>query len=836
MKTNIPTYDELAQKVRDLERRLARTKKEMASEKRHVILESIGEGYYEMSLKGHFKVVNSALARMLGFSKAQLLGMNSAEFVDARTARSAFRLFHQIYKKGSSLKGAQWAFTRKDGSTCFIETSAYPISDEQGETVGFRGIVQDISVSKRTEMALKVQTAYAEAFINIAPEAIVILDTEDRVIRINHEFTKLFGYTPEEAVGEHLNNLIIPDALKDKANALNHRLKCGKRVETETLRQSKGGQLIDVSVLAAPVRLDDERLGIYAIYRDITKRKKAEKALKESEERHRIVLEAAPDPIVVFDMVRQVIYVNPAFTRVFGWTPSECIGRKIDFVAEEDQKALQDICHIVSGGESFSGIETWRLTKSGTRVDVSISGACFFDSNSAPIGCILTFQDISERKKAQEEICFIAYHDTLTGLKNRKAFYMCLEKKLNGGGRRARDHDRWALLFMDLDRFKYVNDSLGHDAGDELLKEVARRLRECLRTSDHIFRLGGDEFTVILESLHRDTDVTRVVRKIRNAVSGPLDVKGHKLYVSVSIGISLFPADGTDVEVLVKNADMAMYSAKESGEGYRFFTEEMNLRAVERMELENSLRNAVQNDELVVYYQPLVDSRSRILGMEALLRWQHPALGLVKPSVFIPLAEETGLIVPIGEWVLQTACLHTKKLQALHHRSLHVAVNLSARQFREPDLVACVEKALRISGLAPECLKLEVTESSIMENPEEAIVKMTALQEKGVRFSIDDFGTGYSSLSYLRRFPIDTLKIDRSFVSESLANQDDQEIIRTIIMMAKNLNIETIAEGVENRAQQEFLNCQGCRIMQGYYFGRPMTYDDFRDILKYNLE
>jgi len=565
--------------------------------------------------------------------------------------------------------------------------------------------------------------------------------------------------------------------------------------------------------------------------REIEVRKQTESALRESEEKHRIVLEAAPDPVAVCDMEERVTYINPAFTRVFGWTLDEILGRQIEFMPTEQLPETKTIMASLRHCEPFSGIETYRLNKEGHKVDVSISGSFFYDSQGEPMGSVLTFQDISERKRVEEEIAFIAYHDVLTGLPNRKSFYRCLEEKLNQSLRRIGD-SKWALLFMDLDRFKYVNDTLGHDAGDELLKGMADRLSNCLRKSDHVFRLGGDEFTIILNNLLNDIDIAQVVSKIRKAVSLPWTIKETEVFTTASIGISVYPDDGKTVEVLVKNADMAMYVAKEEGDGYRFFTEEMNIKAIERMNMGNNLRTALERRQFIVYYQPLVGDVQQIVGAEALLRWQHPLMGLVNPDKFIHLAEETGIIVPIGEWVLLTACKQAKRWHDMGYKGLYVAVNLSTRQFREKNLTETIERILDETGLSPNYLKLEVTESGIMEDPEAAIAKMNRLRSKGIRFSIDDFGTGYSSLSYMKRFPIDTLKIDRSFIVESATNRDDREIIKTIISMARNLNIETVAEGVENKDQQDFLSSQGCRMMQGYYFGRPMPARELEDVLR----
>lgn len=568
---------------------------------------------------------------------------------------------------------------------------------------------------------------------------------------------------------------------------------------------------------------------------EIEERKRIEDALRKSEERHRIVLESVPDPVVVYDMEGYVAYLNPAFSKIFGWTLRECIGRTIDFVPIEHLQEARLLFEKIQCGETVSGIETTRLTKDAKQVEVSISGAGFFDQNHTLQGSVITIQDITARKKTEQEIRHLAYHDMLTGLHNRKSFYMRLEDHIlqsqSQEGKRRQINSKWALLFLDLDRFKYVNDTLGHDVGDELLKFVAKRLKICLRKSDYIFRLGGDEFTIILNGLTDDTDVAKVAKKLREEVARPYRIAGQEIYITVSIGISVYPVDGQNVEALVKNADMAMYAAKDERQGYRFFTEEMNKVALERMMLEGSLRNALQQNQFIIYYQPLVNEYNRVVGSEALLRWRHPDIGLISPAKFIPLAEETGAIIPIGKWVLASACLQAKTWYDKGYTDFYVAVNLSTRQFREADLVETVEQVLRDTGLPPHCLKLEVTESGIMENPEEAIEKMQQLREHGIHFSIDDFGTGYSSLSYLKRFPIDTLKIDRSFVMDSTVNKDDQEIIKTIIAMAKNLKLNTVAEGVETKAQQDFLVLQGCRMMQGFYFGKPMPAEAFERIL-----
>ncbi|MDY0094969.1 MAG: EAL domain-containing protein [Candidatus Vecturithrix sp.] len=594
--------------------------------------------------------------------------------------------------------------------------------------------------------------------------------------------------------------------------------------ELETYRQH-----LEELVLAYTTEL---RTANHELQHKIVEHIRIEEALRKSEERYRILLETVPDPIVVYDAEGKVDYLNPAFSRIFQWTLAECKGQQCYFAPPEYHAETRMLFEEITQGKTITGFETTRVTRDNHPLHVSLSGAGFFDSHRQLQGSVITMQDMTERKKTEEQMKFLAYHDALTGLPNRKAFNLRLHYELASSSsaglekRRCAQH-QWALLFLDLDRFKFVNDMLGHHIGDEMLQLVANRLQTCLRKSDYIFRFDGDEFTIILNTINDYTDVARVAQKLRDEIARPYLIQGHELYITASIGISLYPNDGDDGNILLKNADMAMYSAKEEGHGYRFFTEEMNQKALERMRLENSLRCALQQKQFLVYYQPVADHNNHVIGMEALLRWNHPDLGWISPTQFIPIAEETGVIVPLGKWVLQTACTQAQQWHDKGYPDFSVSVNLSTRQLKEPDLIDMIEEVLAETHLAPSRLKLEVTESGIMEDPDDVIAKMHVLQAKGIHFSIDDFGTGYSSLSYLKRLPINILKIDRSFVVDATTDKDDQEIIKTIIAMAHNLRLDTIAEGVETREQQQFLAQSGCRMMQGFYFGHPMPADQF---------
>lgn len=436
---------------------------------------------------------------------------------------------------------------------------------------------------------------------------------------------------------------------------------------------------------------------------------------------------------------------------------------------------------------------------------------------------------------AAGEIEHLAYHDSLTGLPNRPLF---LDRMIVALAHAHRYKHGVAVYFLDLDRFKDINDSLGHSIGDELLRAVGERVRKCVREGDTVARFGGDEFTVLAEKIDRVEDAAKIAQKIQEAVKLPFVFGEHELFVTFSIGISLYPADGTDPESLVKNADTAMYRAKEQGrDTYQLYAPAMNARALERLALENMLRKALSQRELIIKYQPLIDLETgEISSVEALLRWNHPELGLLAPAHFISAAEVSGLIVPIGNWVLKTACAQVMAWQTIMNRTFGVAVNLSARQFQQPELVATVIEALRESGLPPHLLELEITESNAMLNAENTIHTLLELKQVGVRISMDDFGTGYSSLSYLKRFPIDTLKLDQSFVRDVVDDFQDAAIVTAVIAMAHSLRLEVVAEGVETLRQLEFFRARKCDKTQGYLFSVPLSTEEFETLVAKGTE
>jgi len=538
------------------------------------------------------------------------------------------------------------------------------------------------------------------------------------------------------------------------------------------------------------------------------------------------VFESTAEGIVITDAQHRIIAVNPAFTSITGYRLDEIVGHNPSLLGSGDHEGGHCSSSWATLAESgrWQG-ETWNRRKNGETFPVWMTISTAKDAQGRVLNFIATLTDISQQKQAAAHIHHLAYFDALTGLANRRLLELRGEQAITHAGR---DQHRLAVLFLDLDRFKTINDSLGHLAGDELLRTVAERLRGCVRDADTVARLGGDEFVVLLAELSGREDAALVARKIIDVLARPTRIENQELSVTASVGISLYPADGNDFATLVKNADVALYKAKDEGRNtFQFFEAAMSAQSLERLLLENALRGALDRDELVLYFQPQEDiTTGLVVGAEALLRWRHPAMGLLEPNEFIRLAEESGMISAIGEWVIKTVCQHLATWRSDGVPCTTIAVNISALQFKR-DLAPVVLKALEESAIPSRLLELELTESLLMSSAEESIKTLEELHAMGVALSIDDFGTGYSSLSYLKRFPIHKLKIDHSFIRDIPGDPNDEAITRTIVGLANNLHLRVIAEGVETQAQADFLHAIGCHQMQGAHVARPMPAGEF---------
>ncbi|MGB8865171.1 MAG: EAL domain-containing protein [Candidatus Sulfotelmatobacter sp.] len=574
-----------------------------------------------------------------------------------------------------------------------------------------------------------------------------------------------------------------------------------------------------------------------ATFDNITERKQAEEALLFKTALLEAQAETTIDGILAVDESDHIVLANKQFGRNFE-IPDEQLSTRDDLIV------LKHVTDRVEDPDAFiervEYLNSHRDEKS--RDELRLKNGKIFDRYSAPLvdsrrqyrGRIWYFRDITDRKVAEGRVQYLAYYDALTGLPNRTLLQDRLTKTLAGA---RRQKDKVALLFLDLDGFKNINDSLGHAVGDLLLQEIAARLKTWGREQDTVARLGGDEFLIMLTGVKDVPDVAVAAERLMDAMTAAFVVQGHSLSIGCCIGISIFPEHGADGETLISRADAAMYSAKEYGRNnFRFFTEDMNTQVVERLTLENSLRLALEKKELFLVYQPQMDiATGRITGLEALLRWRHPELGLVPPDKFIRIAENSGLIVPIGEWVLRTACSQARKWQDEGFPALTVAVNVSAIQFRQESFGEVIRKVLHETRLPPQYLELELTESLLLTNADLMLSVIQKLKAAGVTLAIDDFGTGYSNFTSLRRFGVNKLKIDRSFISDVATNPDDSAITAAIINMAKSLRLKVIAEGVENEAQMSFLRAHHCDEIQGYYFSRPLAFDNVADKLRDNV-
>jgi diguanylate cyclase (GGDEF)-like protein/PAS domain S-box-containing protein len=566
-------------------------------------------------------------------------------------------------------------------------------------------------------------------------------------------------------------------------------------------------------------------------------RKQAEEVLRESEERFRSLTNLSSD--LYWEQDEQF-----RFTSFSGMGSQRVNVRSLPYIGKKRWEqnyvnmtadAWAEHIALLEAHKPFRDMELCRADEGGRKIWISISGEPVFDSSGAFKGYRGVGKDITERKLDEEQIQFLANHDALTALPNRAMFTEVLNLAIQNARRYGRN---FAVLFIDLDRFKIINDTLGHEAGDKLLQEMGKRLTHTVRASDVVARLGGDEFVVLVQEVSEPKQIAPVARKILAALVQPMMMQGQECRVTASIGICMYPTDAQDEQALMKNADIAMYRAKEDGKNnYKFYSQEINLHSFERLALETSLRRGLERNEFLLHYQAKLDLNTRVVtGVEALIRWKHPDLGMVPPGQFIPLAEETGLIVPIGKWVLNTACAQVAAWQKQGLPPLRMAVNLSARQFADDNLVQDIKDALAATGIDADLLELELTESMVIQNTERAGRVLAEIKALGARLAIDDFGVGYSSLAHLKRFPIDTLKVDRSFIRDIPQDPEDKAITEAIIAMGKSLSLTVVAEGVETLEQQDFLRDHACDEMQGFYFSKPIPPEQFADLLRKRVE
>jgi len=693
------------------------------------------------------------------------------------------------------------------------------------------GIDSLTTAQQREEASVRLELL--SRAIEQSPFAVVITDGQGRIEYCNATLTRLTGYEAHEVIG-HLPSLWKSgDTPEEVYREMWEAVLEGRRWQGEIRNRRKDGTVYWERQTISSIRDADGRISnMIAVKEDTTLLREMAQALSIREQ----ALASSSNGIMITRSGAEdhsIVYVNPAFERITGYRADEVIGREGRFLVREDlaQPGLNEIRSALH--EKRAGHAVLRnYRKDGTLFWNELHIAPISDlSRHETTHFVSVINDVSERIHYQQAIEHQATHDNLTGLANRTLLHDRISQAIAFGRRSGRSV---AVMLLDLDHFKHVNDAYGHSAGDDLLKEVAARLRVCVRESDTVARLGGDEFVIVLVDLVQPEDVEGIAAKITESLAQPIAIGEREAYVGASIGISIYPRDGEHGETLLRNADMAMYRVKEHGRNsVRLFSPEMATMAIERVDMEGALRRAIDRKELLLHYQPKVDlATRRIVGAEALVRWQHPQIGLVHPNEFIPLAEDTGLVVPLGAWVMREAFRQQAAWQAAGLPPIKLAINLSARQFRLENLPEIVEGALHETGAAADAFIFELTESMVMQDAERALSVMHALKQLGIALSLDDFGTGYSSLSYLRRFPIDEVKIDRSFVRDLHHDPDDAAIAAAVVALARSLGLRVVAEGVELESQVLVLERLGCGQVQGFFFGRPLSVEDFEERLR----
>jgi len=733
----------------------------------------------------------------------------------------------------------EWMCCRKNGEAFPVEVLLSPF-DFAGQRV-LQATVHDITQRKKTEAELHATLAFLHAthdkldvelelnqkIIETSPVGIAIYDEKGDCLVANPALANHVGAEVHQVVGQnyhHLNSWKQSGLYELALQALT----TTEPLLTAGWHTSTFGKVARLSVIFCTLLRGGER-HLMLLTSDVTESFKAHLALEESEERFRRVVSEAPIPIIIHAEDGEVLEVNKVWTETTGYSRSDIPTTQIwteKAYGIQAQRVQLKINPVYSLTRRIDQGELVVTCKDGSTRTWNISAAPVGKLPDGRRYAISTAQDITDRKAAQEQVEFLAYHDVLTGLPNRLLARDHFELAVSFADR---ENTKVALVFLDLDNFKVINDSLGHGIGDALLKAVATRLKACLREMDTLCRQGGDEFLIVLCAVPDLGAISHAVVKIMAQVMDTFAIEGNELFTSLSIGIAVYPDDGKDYDTLLKKADTAMYQSKEAGRStYRFYAEQMNLDANEHLQIRNSLRKGLEREEFVLHYQPQINlSSNAVIGAEALIRWNHPEFGMIPPGRFIPLAEASGLIIQIGEWVLHEACQQAVAWRQAGLPELVMAVNLSAVQFRRGDLEQSVIQALTQSGLDPALLELELTESILIQDTEKVMGMVQRLKALGVKLSIDDFGTGYSSLSYLKRFAVDKLKIDQSFVRDMADDPNDAVIVRTIIQMAKSLNLKTIAEGVETERQLALLRLQHCDEAQGYHFARPMPAEEF---------
>jgi diguanylate cyclase (GGDEF)-like protein/PAS domain S-box-containing protein len=787
------------------------------------LIEAMPSPVYFKDRDGRYLGCNHAFEAYTGTPREEIIGRTVRDVRSPQAADRASSADETLFAAPGTQEFEASVVHARDGPRDMLVSKATFV-DASGEIAGLVGVLVDITERKKLEGDTRASHERLRAVIQAAPVAIIDCDANNIVRMWNPAAERIFGWNEAEVLNKPLP--VVPDFLDEEARTQQARAQAGEIVWVEdTQRRHRDGHLLDTSVTLAPVYDSEGRVsGTMSTVIDISRRKQAEAALRESEAHLRLAMDAAQLGMWYWECDTDRFTYSDGLNALFGRPEeSQLVDYRVlkDLLHPEDRELFDAAMrHTIRQGEDFQ-VDYRVVWPDGSVHWVTNRGQVHRGPDGRAQRVIGVAMNITERKLAEQRIAHMAHHDALTGLPNRVLLRDRIQQAIAQAHRAG---SQLAVLFLDLDRFKTINDSLGHQLGDRLLQSVASRILVCVREGDTVSRVGGDEFVIVIPGIGAASDASAVASKILEVLSAAFHLHGNDLHVAASIGISLYPADGSDAETLMRNADTAMYHAKDSGRAnHQFFTQHMNVQAQLRLTLENSLRRALENGEFQLHYQPLYDLRDRsVTGFEALLRWYPPGSSMVAPGEFIATAEDSGIIVPLGEWVLREALMQARGWQS-PGRPLTIAVNVSAHQLSRPSFVERLRALVAEVGIDPALIELEVTEGVIVEGAGEAREALFQVAALGVGIAIDDFGTGYSGLAYLKRLPIDTVKIDQSFVRDLTIDPDDAAIVTAIVAMSRSLGVDVIAEGVETEEQLEELKRLGCHRAQGFLLARPMT-------------
>ncbi len=795
-------------------------------------ISDIGEGVIVLEVS-RIIYANEAFCHITGYTEEELAALPSFFKLVCPEDREFIQeniISHFENRKSSGLY--ETAIFNKKGKQTHLELTVNSFKEDAPARIV--AIVRDLTAQKSLKETLENQDFQYKLLFQSNPNPMMIYDLESlAILAVNDAALQKYGYSDDEFKSLSLRDIRDPEDIPTLMKKVKEMKEERSVIKESIHHRKKDGSLMDVEVMSHPIDFEGRKARVVMVS-DMTVHKKAERDLVESEGKFRELFNNAIDPIFIFSITsagtpEKFIEVNDIACSKLGYTREELLGMTpFDISMPEDFAEVGKIFKKLIQQEN-STYERAFLTKGGLKIPVEVNAHVFQWHDQKVVQSIA--RDITDRKRAEETIRRQAYYDVLTNLPNRMLFKDRLEQAMKHAHR---NKQMLGVIVLDLDRFKNINETLGHLLGDKLLVAVSERLLGILNESETIARFGGDEFTLLLPQVGTVEEATQHAQKIIELLATPFKLNNHELHVTTSIGVAFYPEDGENSEILLKNAETAMYRAKEQGRNnYQLYASVMNVSAFKQLLMENSLRRALEKEEFVVYYQPQIDIKThKIIGAEALVRWQHPDLGLVFPTEFIGLAEETGLIVPIGDWVIRKVCTQSKKWHDSGYDKTCISVNLSARQFQQRDLVANIARILQETGLDPQYLGLEITESIAMKNADFTTEALLELKKMKIHLSLDDFGTGYSSLSYLKRFPLETLKIDRSFVRDITTDPNDAAIVTAVVALAHSLKLSVVAEGVETEGQLSFLKSHDCDHVQGYIFSHPLTEENFLKTLR----